>query len=81
MEERSEEKEQWRTKIKARTEGCPRNHSRKGCKEDACTQGSASRADGQMDKADKRVVFENKMIFREAASAKWWGQQPGCGGL
>lgn len=52
MEEGSEEKAQWRTKIKARTEGCPRNHSRKGCKEDACTQGSASWADGQMDKAD-----------------------------
>lgn len=52
MEEGSEEKAQWRTKITARTEGCPRNHSRKGCKEDACTQGSASWADGQMDKAD-----------------------------
>lgn len=31
--------------------------------------------------AYKSAVFGNKMIFKEAVSAKWGGQKPGCGGL
>lgn len=56
-------------KNQTRRVGCPRNHSKEGCREDMRTQGSASPAEGRDQQKSSAWKQDD---FEESSFTEWW---------